>query len=95
MDINLVPGLYESLDVPYLVRPTQDGLRLYAMRLTVTAKGIQREYDKGAVSLPTTGRSHDQRARSCLNAYLWPLFGLQSETKRPHLRRARHGSGLR
>lgn len=49
MDIDLVPGLYEILDTPYLVRPSQDGLRLYAMRLTVTASGVKSEYDKGMV----------------------------------------------
>ena len=49
MDLALAPGLYEAVDIPYLVRPTKDGLRLYAMRLTVTASGIEREYDKGIV----------------------------------------------
>lgn len=49
MDLNLTPGLYEATGIAYLVRPTRDGLRLYAMRLTVTARGIQREYDKGIV----------------------------------------------
>ena len=42
MDINLVPGLYESLNAPYLVRPTQDGLRLYAaMRRESSASTIR------------------------------------------------------
>lgn len=49
MDLNLIPGLYEATGIVYLVRPTRDGRRLYAMRLTVTAKGIQSEYDKGIV----------------------------------------------
>jgi hypothetical protein len=49
MDLNLTPGLYEATGIAYLVRPTRDGQRLYAMRLTVTASGIESEYDKGIV----------------------------------------------
>src|SRR5688572_8415107 len=49
MDLALTPGLYEATGIVYLVRPTRDGLRLYAMRLTITAKGIHSEYDKGIV----------------------------------------------
>lgn len=49
MDLSLTPGLYEATGIAYLVRPTQDGQRLYAMRLTVTASGIKSEYDKGIV----------------------------------------------
>lgn len=50
MDSALTPGLYEATGVAYLVRPTRDGRRLYAMRLTVTAQGgVTSEYDKGIV----------------------------------------------
>lgn len=52
MDPNLTPGFYEIVTgAIFLVRPTQDGRRLYANRLTVTAQGITSEYDKGAVHL--------------------------------------------
>lgn len=49
MDLNLTPGLYEATGIIYLVRPNREGRRLYAMRLTVTAQGIESEYDKGIV----------------------------------------------
>lgn len=49
MDSTLTPGLYEATGMVYLVRPTKDGRRLYAMRLTVTASGVASEYDKGIV----------------------------------------------
>lgn len=45
----LTPGLYEATGIVYLVRPTKDGRRLYAMRLTITTQGIHAEYDKGIV----------------------------------------------
>jgi hypothetical protein len=52
MDPALTPGLYEIVTgIVFLVRPTQDGQRLYANRLTISANGIESEYDKGAVHL--------------------------------------------
>lgn len=44
------PGLYESVDGIYLVRPTRDGLRLYAEQLVeIDRSGITVEYAQGAV----------------------------------------------
>lgn len=43
------PGLYESADRIYLVRPTRDGLRLYAEELFIDDDGIDHEYSSGAV----------------------------------------------
>lgn len=70
MDLNLTPGLYEATGIVYLVRPTQDGQRLYAMRLTVTASGIESAYDKGIVHYltledrpPRTEKREIHRAR--------------------------------
>lgn len=59
---NLTPGLYEATEMIYLVRPTRDGRRLYAMRLYVTAQGIRSEYDKGAVHYlePEDRMSHER-----------------------------------
>lgn len=43
------PGLYESLNGIYLVRPTRDGLRLYAQRLEIDRTGITQERAPGAI----------------------------------------------
>jgi len=44
------PGLYESVDGIFLVRPTRDGQRLYAEQLVkIDRSGITVEYAHGAV----------------------------------------------
>lgn len=44
------PGLYESIDGIFLVRPTRDGKRLYAEELVeIDRSGITVEYAQGAV----------------------------------------------
>ena len=43
------PGLYESIDGIYLVRPTRDGRRLYAEELFIDDDGIDHEYSSGAI----------------------------------------------
>lgn len=43
------PGLYESVDGIYLVRPTRDGPRLYAQRLEIGQSDIIQERAPGAV----------------------------------------------
>lgn len=44
------PGLYESVDGIFLVRPTRDGQRLYAEQLVeIDRSGITVEYAQGAV----------------------------------------------
>lgn len=43
------PGLYESADSIYLVRPTRDGQRLYAEELFIDDDGIDHEYSSGAI----------------------------------------------
>lgn len=44
------PGLYESVDGIYLVRPTRDGQRLYAEQLVeIDRSGITVEYAQGVV----------------------------------------------
>lgn len=43
------PGLYESIDGIYLVRPTRDGQRLYAEQLFIDDDGIDHKYSSGAI----------------------------------------------
>lgn len=44
------PGLYESVNGIYLVRPTRDGKRLYAEQLVkIDRSGITVEYASGAI----------------------------------------------
>lgn len=44
------PGLYESVDGVFLVRPTGDGRRLYAEQLVeIERSGITVEYTQGAI----------------------------------------------
>lgn len=63
MDLTLAPGLCEATGIAYLVRPTKDGQRLYAMRLIVSVNRITAEYDKGIVHyLTSEDRMSRQRA---------------------------------
>lgn len=65
------PGLYESVNGIYVVRPTRDGLRLYADQLlSISRSGIVKEYCPGAVyNLYPEDRMPRERAielmRSC------------------------------